>query len=109
MAGGDGAAPGVDPLVVVGDAEVVEEGDDLHGERLVELEQADVLDGEAGLAQRLLGGRHRADAHDLGLDADERVRHQAHAHRQAQLGGGGLGGEDAGGGAVVEARRRCPR
>ena len=39
---GDGAAPLVDPRVVVGDAEVVEQRDHLDGERLVELEQADV-------------------------------------------------------------------
>src|SRR5215475_9596263 len=34
----DGAAPRVDPWVVVGDAEVVEEREHLHGERLVQLE-----------------------------------------------------------------------
>ena len=49
VADGDRAAVRVDPRVVVGDAEVVEEGEHLHGERLVELEQADVVDREAGL------------------------------------------------------------
>ena len=44
MAGGDGAAVLVDAGVVVGDAEVLEEGQHLHGEGLVELEQPDVLD-----------------------------------------------------------------
>ena len=88
VAGGDGAAVLVDARVVVGDAEVLEEGEHLHGEGLVELEQADVVDGEPGLAQRLLGGRHRADAHDLGLDADEGEVDQAHPHRQPELRGG---------------------
>src|SRR6478609_7217259 len=50
---------------------------------VVELEETDVLDGEAGLGKGLLRGRHRADSHDLGLDADERERHQAHPHRQS--------------------------
>ena len=50
MADGDRAAPRVDPRVVVGDAEVVEERQHLHGEGLVDLEQADVVDGQAGRA-----------------------------------------------------------
>ena len=43
----DRAAPLVDARVVVVDAEVVEQREHLHGERLVELEQADVVDREA--------------------------------------------------------------
>src|SRR4051812_6933945 len=39
VAEGDGAAVGVDPRVVVLDAEVVEESEHLDGERLVELEE----------------------------------------------------------------------
>jgi hypothetical protein len=41
---------GVDPRVVVGDAEVVEERQHLDREGLVDLEQADVVDGQAALA-----------------------------------------------------------
>ena len=51
MAEGDRAAPRVHPRVVVGDAVVVEEREDLDGECLVDLEQADVVDREAGLAR----------------------------------------------------------
>src|SRR5699024_12545296 len=40
------SAPRVDPRVVVVEAEVVEEGEDLHGERLVELDQPDVVEAE---------------------------------------------------------------
>ena len=55
--------------------------------------------------QRLLGGRDRAGAHHLGLDADEGVGHQAHLDRQAELARGLLVGEQRGGGAVVDAGR----
>ena len=55
MADRDRAAPLVDARVVVGDAEVVEQREHLDGEGLVELEQADVVDRQAGLLQRLLG------------------------------------------------------
>src|SRR5262249_41015621 len=51
VADGDGAAPRVHPRVVVGDAEVVEEGEHLHGEGLIELEEPDVPNGESGVAQ----------------------------------------------------------
>ncbi len=44
MADRDRAAVLVDPRVVVGDAVVVEKGQHLHGEGLVELEQPDVVD-----------------------------------------------------------------
>ena len=93
----------VDPGVVVVDAVVVEEGQHLHGEGLVQLEQADVVDGQAGAGQRPLGGRDRADAHHLGVDAGEAVADQGHPHRQAELGGGVGAGQDAGGRPVVEA------
>ena len=96
MAEGDRAAVRVDPRVVVGDAEVVEEGQHLDGERLVDLEQPDVVDGQPGLAQRLLGGRDRADAHDLGLDAGEGVaRPAASSAGRPSSRGDVLGGEQA--------------
>ena len=40
----DGAAPWIHARVLVVDSEVVEEAQHLHGERLVELEEPDVLD-----------------------------------------------------------------
>jgi hypothetical protein len=102
VAEGDRAAVRVDAGVVVGDAEVVEEGEDLHGEGLVQLEQADVLDRQAGRAQRPLGRRDGAHAHDLRLDPGEAVADQAHLLGQAELVGDLLGGDDAGRRAVVE-------
>ena len=47
------------------DAQVAVAGDDLRGERLVDLDQVDVVDGHPGPGQRLLGGLDRAVAHDL--------------------------------------------
>ena len=101
----DRAAVGVHPRVVVGDAVVLEEGEHLHGERLVDLEGLDVVDGQAGQPQRLLGRRDRAGAHHLGLDADEGVGDQAHLHGEAELARGLLVGQQRRGGTVVDARR----
>ena len=53
VADGDRAAVLVDAGVVVGDAERVEEREHLDGERLVDLEQADVVDGQAGRSSAL--------------------------------------------------------
>ena len=87
VAEGDRAAVRVDPRIVGGHPEVVEEGQHLDGERLVDLEGADVVDAQPGLGQRLLGGRDRADAHRLGIDAGEGEGDQPHRDRQAELAG----------------------
>src|SRR5919107_4411347 len=55
---GDRAAVDVGDLVA--DVQVAHEAHRDGGERLVDLEQVDVLDLEAGLRQRLPGGRGRA-------------------------------------------------
>ena len=81
----DRATPCVHARVFVVDAEVVEQREHLHRERLVEFEQPDVGDRQAGLAQRLFGRRNRADTHDLGLDARESERHHAHLDAQAEV------------------------
>src|SRR5262245_29331166 len=80
MAPRDRPAPRVDPRIVVGDAEMIEEGEDLDGESLVDLEQANVVDAEAGLGERLLRGRDRAYAHHLRLDAGKGEGDQPHPH-----------------------------
>lgn len=101
----DGAAVLVDARVVVGDAVVVQEGQDLDGEGLVDLEQADVGDRQARLGQRLLRRRDRAVAHDLRLHAHEGVGDQAHLHGEVVLAREVLGGDERGGGAVVQTGR----
>jgi hypothetical protein len=80
----DRAAPPVHPRVV-GDAAMVAERQHLHGERLVELEQADVPNGQSGDAQRLLRRRDRAEAHDLRFDPGERTAHQPRRDRQPRF------------------------
>ena len=58
MAHGDGAAIDVDLLL--GHAQVLHELEHHGGEGLVDLEQVDVADFQAGLGQGLAGGRRRA-------------------------------------------------
>src|SRR6476661_4089010 len=58
----DGAT--VDVELLVGDVEVLLELQHHGGEGLVELEQVDVIDGQAGTVQHLLGGRGGAGEHD---------------------------------------------
>ncbi len=99
----DRPAEGVHPRVVVGDPEVVEEGEHLDGERLVELEQPDVVDGQAGAGQRLLGGGDRAEAHHVRFDAGETEPGQPHLRGEPEFLDDLPGGEDAAGGAVVDA------
>ena len=63
MAERDGAAVEVDLARV--DAELAHAGERLGGEGLVELDDVDVLDLEAGARERLAARRDRTDAHDL--------------------------------------------
>src|SRR3954447_24037137 len=58
----DGAAVDVDLLVV--QVEVAHEAHGDRGERLVDLEQVDVVDGQAGLGQRLAARGGGAGEHD---------------------------------------------
>jgi hypothetical protein len=53
---GDGAAVGVDLVAVQRQPEVVEEGDALDRERLVHLDDVEVVDAEAGLRSRSVAG-----------------------------------------------------
>jgi len=118
MPDGDGAAPGVDARVVIVDAEVVEERDDLDRERLVQLEQTDVGDGQPRLAEGLLRGRDRTDAHDLGLHSrvgegdhphlggQAQFLHRATAREQRHRGAVGQRGRRARGHTAVRTERR---
>ena len=87
MAHRDRAAVPVDPGIVVGNPEVVQEAQDLHGKSLVDFEEADVVDAESGVLQGLLGGRHGADAHHFRFDAGIGVADQPHLDGQAELRG----------------------
>ena len=75
MTDGDRATHRVDAGVVISDAVVVEQRQNLNGECFIELERTDVVDGQPGLCQRLLGCRNRPDAHDCWIHANKCVRH----------------------------------
>src|SRR5207237_6305384 len=81
----DRAAVGVQPLVPRVDAEPVAPGEHLHGEGLVQLEQADLVERQSGEPERLASGGNGAQPHHLGLDAREGVRDQAPPQLEAQL------------------------
>src|SRR5690242_1092941 len=100
----DRAAPRVHPRVVVGDLEVLQERQHLHGERLVDLDEADVVHGQGVAGEQLLGRGDGPDAHHLRLDAGEREVDEPHPRREAEVAGDVLGGQQACGRAVVEAR-----
>ena len=67
MAERDGAAMRVELRAGGIDAEFTHRGDDLGGERLVELDEVEIADRQAKPCHQLPAGRHRADAHDIGL------------------------------------------
>jgi hypothetical protein len=46
VADGDGATHGVDPIILLIDTEVVEEGEHLHREGLIDLKETDIVDGQ---------------------------------------------------------------
>ena len=62
-----------------------EAGEDLRGERLVELDEVDVRPAEARALQGALGRRHRTDAHPVGLHPGERPADQPRQRTQPQL------------------------
>ena len=59
-------------------------GQHLRGKGLVEFDQVDVVERQAGALQRQLDGGHRADAHALGLDAGDRPGDQARQRLQTE-------------------------
>ena len=76
----------------------------LRRERLVELDEIEVADGEAGPLQRLARGRDRADAHDRRIDAGDGRRDDPGHRPQAELAGPVRLDQQDRGRAVVDAR-----
>ncbi len=92
----------VDVELVVVDAEPVAAVDHLHGEGLVQLPEADVVDLEAVRLEELRHGEHRADAHlvriaagdrDAAIDAERREVALARELRLHQHAGAGAVGK----------------
>src|SRR3954451_19621199 len=75
MAERDRAA--VHDQLLVRDAELARTGQRLRRERLVQLDQPDVVDRQIGALQSLAAGRDRADAHVRGINPGGAHRHDA--------------------------------
>ena len=67
---GDGAAVDVHLRVEV-DAQVTGRADDLAGERLVDLDEVDVVDGHACPLERLTACLDRSETHDLRVETGD--------------------------------------
>ena len=104
MAAGDRAPVRVESRIVGRDADTVAPRENLDGEGLVQLEEADVVDRQPGLREDALRGGHGPDAHEMRLDPGVGKPDEAHRRLEPELRGHGLGGEEARGGAVGEPR-----
>ena len=80
------APPRVLTLLLV-DAQQLEHGQDLHGERLVELDALDLIERQPGALQGLVDRRHRPDAHLLGVDPGDGHGADRRHRLEAQLAG----------------------
>src|SRR4051794_4328685 len=100
MTEGDRAAVHVEALLV--DAEPLGAGQDLGGERLIQLDQVDLSQLESGLVESLGDRNHWPDPHVGGVDAGDADRDDAGERLLAQLAGGLLRTEHEAGRSVIE-------
>ena len=87
------------------DGQVLQHGEDLRRERLVQLDQIEVLDLQRRSLAELPHRRHRADPHDARIHARRRPSHDACDRLHAERARVGFAREDERGGAVGDARR----
>src|SRR6266567_5086446 len=99
----DRAAVRIDSLI--GDPELLDDGERLGGERLVQLVQVDIRELQSRLGERLADGWNRADAHDPRLDANRRVALNGAERLEATLARRARRHHYGGRRAVVHARR----
>ena len=78
---------GIEARVVGCDADAVAPGQHLHRERLVELEEPDVVDREALALEDPLRRRDRPEAHQVRLDAGVGEPDEPHLRLEAELRG----------------------
>src|SRR4051812_2048778 len=103
---GDRAAVHVEPVDV--DAELLVRRDDLRRERLIDLDEVEVIDGHVRAGECLLARLDRAETHDLGRQARDAGGHDAGEWRDAELFRLRVAHDDDGRRAVVEwARVTC--
>src|SRR5258708_29390030 len=85
MAERDRAAVHVDTLLV--HTELPHHRESLRAERLVQLDEIDLVEGQSGQLQRLRNRRHRTHAHDLRGNAAHREGNETRHRRQTQFDG----------------------
>src|SRR3954447_25851314 len=95
--------PTVDVDLVRGQVEVLHEPQDDGRERLVDLDEVEVVDGQPGLLQRLAGRGRRTGQHDGRLLAGHRGGQDAGPRREAELLADRLVADQQRGGAVDDA------
>src|SRR6266705_289768 len=88
------AIAAVDVELVDVDAEVAVGRDHLCGERLVDLDQVDVVDRHPGQGERPPGGLHRAVPHDLRRERRDAGRDDPGERCEAEFAGPGVGHDD---------------
>ena len=99
----DRAAVDVHALLV--DPEVAHHRERLRGERLVQLDEVDVLDRDPRAVEQLADGRDRPDAHHGGIDARDGRADEGPERLDAEIPGALLAGDHECGGAVVDPAR----
>ena len=98
----EGDRPAVDVELVPADTELLGRRDHLGGERLVQLDQVDVVDRQPGARQRHPARLDRSEAHDLRVEPGDAARDDAGRWGDAELLGLGVAHHQHGRGAVVE-------
>jgi len=101
MSQGDGAAVDVDLFRI--EAQLLDHGQRLCRERLVQLDQVELVHRERGLLQRLVRGGHRTHPHLAWVDACARCCHDASQRGEPELRRLAGGGEENRRGPIVEA------
>src|ERR1700733_841661 len=99
MAQGDGASIDVDYFRI--DAGLLDDGQGLHAEGLVQFDDADIAESEAGHFEGFGNGYNRADAHDFRRDAAGGEADEAGHGLKTQFAGFALGHDQGGGGAIA--------
>ena len=105
MADSDRTAVDVELVAERVDAELTRRRDDLRRERLVDLDEVDVVDALAGTLERQLGGLDRAETHDLRRQTGDSGRQDPRERGEAGRLGLGVAHDDDRSGAVVERAR----
>ena len=98
-------APAADVELVFGDAQFLDVAEDLSRERLVDLEEIDVRELEAGLLDRLAYAGDRGGEDVLGRHATGRVADDLDERLEPQRLGLGVAHDDGGGSAVGDLAR----